>query len=215
MTKFSQAAIAIVTMVGMTGGALAAGDAKTDAKAGAGAKVDVKAGTPTNATTKADAKAGAMEMPKPPQELADMAKMASGTWRCKGQGMGPDMKMGEMSATMKMDVALDKWWMHGSFQAMMGKIPFKFESFTTYDASAKKWHRVMVESGGGYSTGDSAGMTADKVDWDLTTHGPMGDGMFRDHEDMSDKKAGAKMWGEMSMDHGKTWTKVYEMTCKK
>jgi hypothetical protein len=31
---------------------------------------------------------------------------------------------------------------------------------------------------------------------------------------MTDPKAGMKMWGEMSMD-GKTWTKVYEMTCKK
>jgi hypothetical protein len=32
---------------------------------------------------------------------------------------------------------------------------------------------------------------------------------------MSDPKAGAKFWGEFSMDKGKTWTKVYEMTCKK
>jgi hypothetical protein len=28
-------------------------------------------------------------------------------------------------------------------------------------------------------------------------------------------KAGVKMNGEMSMDKGKTWNKVYEMTCKK
>jgi hypothetical protein len=43
----------------------------------------------------------------------------------------------------------------------------------------------------------------------------MGEVMFRDHEDMSDPKAGVKQWGEFSMDKGKTWTKVYELTCKK
>ena len=43
----------------------------------------------------------------------------------------------------------------------------------------------------------------------------MGAGTFKDHVDMTDAKAGVKMWGEMSMDKGKTWKKVYEMTCKK
>jgi hypothetical protein len=43
----------------------------------------------------------------------------------------------------------------------------------------------------------------------------MGEAMFRDHEDLTDPKVGAKMWGEMSTDKGKSWVKVYEMTCKK
>ena len=73
----------------------------------------------------------------------------------------------------------------------------------------------MVESGGFWLSGESAGMTANKIDWEMTSHGPMGEGMFRDHEDMTDAKAGVKMWGEFSMDKGKTWTKVYEMACKK
>jgi hypothetical protein len=157
-----------------------------------------------------------MEMPKPPPELAAMAKNAVGTWTCKGQGMGPDMKMNDMTGTMTMKLDIDGWWMHGSFASKMGKEPFHFESFTTYDSTAKKWHRVMMESGGGWSSGDATAV-ANKMDWDLTTHSPMmGEGMFRDHEDMSDlAKAGAHNWGEMSMDKGKTWTKVYDMTCKK
>jgi hypothetical protein len=44
--------------------------------------------------------------------------------------------------------------------------------------------------------------------------GGMGAGMFKDHGDMTDKKVGMHMWGEMSMDKGKTWVKVYDMTCK-
>jgi hypothetical protein len=73
----------------------------------------------------------------------------------------------------------------------------------------------MVESGGGWSNGETTGMKDNKIDWDLTAHSPMGDAMFRDHEDLTDAKAGAKMWGEVSMDKGKNWVKVYEMTCKK
>jgi len=42
----------------------------------------------------------------------------------------------------------------------------------------------------------------------------MGEGMFRDHEDVSNPKE-FKSWGEMSMDKGKTWMKVYEQSCKK
>jgi hypothetical protein len=38
--------------------------------------------------------------------------------------------------------------------------------------------------------------------------------MFRDHEDVSNPKE-FKSWGEMSMDKGKTWMKVYEQSCKK
>ena len=43
----------------------------------------------------------------------------------------------------------------------------------------------------------------------------MGDGMFRDHLDTSDRQGRREDVGRVSMDKGKTWTKVYEMTCKK
>jgi hypothetical protein len=60
-----------------------------------------------------------------------------------------------------------------------------------------------------------AGMVAGKMDWDLQMHGPMGEMMFRDHVDTTDAKVGVKAWGEGSMDMGKTWMKVYDMSCKK
>jgi hypothetical protein len=186
MTKFSRVAIA---MVGMTG--LAA------------------------AQPKADTKPAAMPDMKPPAEVAEVAKAASGTWKCKGQGMDHTMKMADLAGTLKVKLDLDGWWIHSSFESNMGKEPFHFESFATFDASAKKWKRLMAESGGGWSAGGSDGVKDKKVDWDLTMHSPMGDAPFRDHEDMSDPKAGVKMSGEFSMDGGKSWIQVYNMVCKK
>ena len=210
MSTFSRVAIAMVGMVGMTG--LAAAQPKADPKAAdpkAAAKTEPKMGAKA-----ADAKAGGMPEMKPPGELAEMAKAASGTWRCKGQGMDHTMKMIDMTATMKIKSALNGWWINGSFESRMGKEPFVFEQFTTFEPSSKKWKRVMVESGGIWASGESAGMKDNKVDWELATHSSMmGDGQFRDHEDYSDAKAGAKMWGEFN--NNGTWVKVYEMTCKK
>jgi hypothetical protein len=60
----------------------------------------------------------------------------------------------------------------------------------------------------------TADMKDGKLEATWDTMGGMGAGMFKDHGDMTDKKVGTHMWGEMSMDKGKTWTKVYDMTCK-
>ena len=215
MNTFSRVAIALI---GMTG--IVAAQPKADQKP-ADPKMAPKAADPKMAPKAADPKmgdskmVGGMEM-KPPAELAEMAKAGAGTWKCTGQGLEMATgKMTPMTGTMVMKLDVDNWWMHGSFSSKMGKESFHFESFTTIDPATKKMKRVMVETGGGWSTGESAGMKDNKVDWDLTTHGPMGDAMFRDHEDMSDPKAGVKLWGEVSMDKGKTWTKVYETACKK
>jgi hypothetical protein len=196
MNTFSRVA---VVMIGMTG--LAAAQPKPDAK------TDAKA-------PPADAKGGMAEM-KPPPELAELAKAVSGTWRCTGQAADATMKMVNMTATLRNKIDLDSWWVHGSFEARMGKEPFKFESFTTYDPESKKWKRVMVESGSMWSNGESAGLKDNKVEWTMTSHSSRGDAMFRDHEDVSDPKAGVKMSGELSMDGGKTWMPVYTMACKK
>src|SRR5262249_28604016 len=136
MKTFLRVAIA---MAGMTSVALAqpkAGETKMAPKA------DAKA-----PDMKADAKAPAMAPMKPPAELAEMAKGAAGTWHCKGQGM--DMaagKMADMNATLKMSPELSGWWMHGHFESKMGKEPFVFEEYTTFDPASKKWKRIMVES---------------------------------------------------------------------
>jgi hypothetical protein len=193
MSTFSRVVIALV---GMTG--LAVAQPKTDAP---------KPG---------DAKASAGQDMGPPAQLATLAKAIAGTWHCKGQGMDHTMKMVDTTGTMTIKLDVNNWWLHGTFDSRMGKEPFHFESFTTLNPDTGKWTRVMVESGGNWASGESAGEKDHKVDWELTTHSPkLGEGMFRDHEDMSDPKAGAKMWGEFSPDKGKTWTKVYDLACKK
>lgn len=201
MNTFSRVAM---VLIGMT--TVAAAQPKADSKMAAPA---------APAAQPADAKAGGMPEMKPPAELVAAMKASGGTWTCKGQGMDDAMAMAPMTGKMKVVLSADKWWMQSSFESKMGKTPLHLQSFTTYDAMSKKWKRVMVSSGGGWSSGESAGMKDNKMDWDMTSHTPMGEMMFRDHEDLTDAKAGAKMWGEISSDKGKTWIKVYEMACKK
>jgi hypothetical protein len=194
-------------MVGM-----AAAQPKSDAKAGSGA--GSAAGAKTDAKT--DAKAGTeMAAPKPAAEIGDMMKGMAGTWKCTGTTMDTKGASTPMKATMKTKVDLDGFWAHDTFTGTAGKMKYTFESYTTFDASAKKWRRVMVDNMGGQMIGTSDGMKDGKMDFNLDTMGPTGAGMFKDHLDASDPKAGVKASGEMSMDKGKTWTKVYEMTCKK
>lgn len=211
MNKFTAIAFGLVAM-----SSFAAADvpkapvAKADAT-----KSDMAKSDPAKSdVTKGDS--AKMEMPKPPQELADMAKAMAGTWKCTGRGLGEDMKtMQDMTGTAKPKLVMDGYWLHMSYDAKMPKMPFHFESYTTVDAASHQWRRVMVESHGGQSIGTSSGPKDNKMDWDLQSTGPMGVAMFKDHEDWSDPKVGFKSWGEVSMDKGKTWTKVYEQTCKK
>src|ERR1041385_1390708 len=160
MSTFSRVAI---LLVGMT--SLAAAQPKADPKA-ADAKMAPKA-DPKAADSKAAPKADAMPETKPPADVAEMGKATAGTWHCKGQGMDHSMKMADMTATMKMKLELGNYWMHASFESKMGKEPFQFESFTTFDAASKKWKRVMVETGGAWLSGESAGLKDGKVDWEM------------------------------------------------
>lgn len=222
MNTFTRVAMATITMVGMAsaqpktdsktapgaGSGSAAAGAKVDAKAGAGAvKVDAKAG--------AGATGGDMMAPKPATEIADMVKHMNASSRCTGSVYDMKGQPIAMKATMKATTELGGFWIHESMTGTAGKMTYKMEAYTTYDATAKKWRRVSVDSYGMQMTGTSDGMKDMKMDFNSDTISPMGASMFKDHVDASDAKAGVKVAGEMSMDKGKTWNKVYEMTCKK
>lgn len=155
-----------------------------------------------------------MQPPPAPKELADMAKNMGGTWNCTGTAFAPNGKdKTDLKGTMKSALEMNGMWIHDTFDAKMGTMPFHFEAYTTYDATGKHYHRAMIESFGGLSEGEGK-LNGTKIDFDLDTHDSHGDGKFKDHVDFTDLKA-VKAAGEMSMDKGKTWTKVYEMTCKK
>jgi hypothetical protein len=112
---------------------------------------------------------------------------------------------------------LDGWWVHESMTGTMGegktKATMKMEAYMTFDAKLGKWRVISVMNDGAQMVG-TADFKDGKLEAVSDTTGAMGSGMFRDHGDATDKKVGMHMWGEMSMDKGKTWTKVYDMTCK-
>lgn len=151
-----------------------------------------------------------------PPELIDMAKAVTGTWKCKGESFERDGSKVAITATNRVKADLDKWWIAGTMDVKGMKTPFKMVTYTTYDAASKKWRRIGLDNEGGQmiGTADATPMGQPMV-FNLDTLGPMGGGQFRDHVDPSDLKAGLKVWGEMSTDKGKSWTKVYAMTCKK
>ena len=202
MNTFAKVVIASLTMVGA-----AVAQPKAPEKPTAAPKAPPAEAKP--------APPAAPAMPTPPAELAAMAKAAGGTWRCTGTASADDKgTMAKMTATNKTKVDLDKWWITDTFDSTMGKMKFKFVSYTTFDAGSKKWRRVMVDNMGGQMVGTSDGMVDGKMTFNMDSMGPRGSSQFRDHSDVTDAKA-PKFWGEASMDKGKTWMKVYEMSCKK
>lgn len=200
MKSFTNVSIALAMTVGFASVAVA-GDAKApDAKA------------PAKEAPKK------MEMPKPPQELADMSKSMLGTWKCTGKAVMDPSKpteMADMKMTMKFtnDKNLGGWWLTGTMDSPM----FKGVMYMTYDTGQKKFYSAMIDNWGGSQTMWSTGVKDNKLSWEGESRSSM-PGMekakMRETHDMSDPKAGHKMMGEYSMD-GKTWTKAWEATCKK
>lgn len=202
MNKFSIALFSIIAMVGV-------------------ASAQQKGATPAPATkTAAPAAqaAPAMEMPKPPAEVKDMIKMSGTRNTCKGTGLGMDMKSEvKFTGTITRKADLDNWWVHETMTGTMGegktKGKMKMESYMTWDANLGKWRTVSVMNDGSQMVG-TAEMKDGKYEAVSDTVGMMGAGMFKEHGDATDKKVGMHMWGEMSTDKGKTWMKIYDMTCK-
>jgi hypothetical protein len=197
-----------------------AGDPKAGSGAPATPAADKKApdaGKPAPADKKAPEAAKpapAMEAPKPPQEVADMAKGMVGTWKCTGQAthMGNTQ---DFKATMTIKLDLDKWWIQGAFSGTMGKMTHKFTSYTGYDATNKKWHRYGVDSMGGAREQTSSGMTDGKAVWE-GNGSMMGQPIkVRDTEELAKDGKSLHSLGEISMDGGKTWNKGHDATCKK
>lgn len=156
------------------------------------------------------AKAPAMEMPKPPQELADMQKKMVGTWKCTGKAAGPDGTMHDTAGNLQFSVDLDKWWSKASLTETGTKTPYKFEAFTTYDAANKKWVEVSIDNVGGYGMMTSTDMTSWTGSMTAMGHTVQGKST-RTH--VSDKDE--KIEDSMSMDNGKTWVPTVSVECKK
>lgn len=219
MKTVSAVAIATLTMVGVASAQQKAPEkapapATPAAPAAPAPKADKAAPAPKADKAAPAAKPAAPAMPTPPSELDMLAKASIGTWKCKGDEWDEKGAKGAVTATNTAKLDLDKWWLVETTE-VKGRMPFKMVAYTTYDPTAKKWRRLAMMHGGGQMIGTSDGVKDGKMTWNLDVMSPMGGGLFRDHVDMTDAKAGTKLMGEMSMDKGKSWNKVYEMTCKK
>jgi hypothetical protein len=153
------------------------------------------------------------EMPKPSQEMADMIKGMTGTWKCTGQAeiMGSMM---DVKATITHKSDLNGWWVRSDFTGTAGKLPpMKFTMYTTYDPTSKKMWRTQVSAMGNHSV--SMGTMADKkASWEGDAHWAVGDVKIRGSEEMVSPKE-VHIMGEYSKDGGKTWNKDHDATCKK
>ena len=155
-----------------------------------------------------------IEMPRRPPEVAEHLTHMAGTWTCQGKAWMPDGSEHVMAGKLPVSKHFDGYWGREEFVDKMDVFPFKFDAYTTYDANAKKWRRVGIDSLGGQMIGTSDGMKDMKVDYETEVTGPMGVVMLREHTDASDPKA-VKVNAERSLDKGKSWQKDYELVCKK
>ncbi len=154
------------------------------------------------------------EMPKPPAEIATLAKTLGGKLKCTGTSKdmaGADQKV---TVVVKSKVDLDKWWIADTIEVTMGKTKDKMVSYTTYDAKSSKWRRVAVGTGGAQTIGTSDGLKDGKLVFTMDTISAMGSAQMRETTDITNPKA-PTMIGEMSMDKGKTWIKGWEVACKR
>ena len=196
--------IATCMFVGLVGASALAGS-------GSGAGSAKPAGSGSGSGS---AKSAAIEMPKPPQELADLQKKMVGTWKCTGKVMGPDNQMRDTTGNIQFSVDLDKWWSKSSLTETGTKTPYKFESFTTYDAAQKKWVEIAIDNMGGYGMYTSEGPKDNVSTWTGTSTGMGHSVQSKSVRTMvSDKDV--KREDSMSMDNGKNWTSTVSVECKK
>jgi hypothetical protein len=161
-------------------------------------------------------KKAAMEMPKPPEQVAAAGKAMAGTWKCKGTAnaspMGPEHKY---EATMTWKLSPDKYWIIGNYTEKKTKehpMPYKFTEYRTYDGKAGKWVSAHINAMGGLMTG--TGTADDKgEDWTLKmVTSPMMPGDF--HLVTTKKSAKAiELKGEMVAPDGPK--PAFTATCQK
>ncbi len=152
------------------------------------------------------------DAPKPPQEIADMAKATAGTWTCTGK-VDFAGTMSDVKGTVTHKLDLDGWWIETSINANVGKAAMHMTFMTTYDPASKKWYRETANSMGGHSSG--WGTQADKkltYEADMRSMGT--DEKTRNVEEMVSAKE-VHLTGEVSKDAGKTWKPDHDITCKK
>jgi hypothetical protein len=153
---------------------------------------------------------------KPPPEIADMLKSVQGTWTCDGTTTGADNKPQKIKIALAGKADLEGFWIHDSMSIGPIKTPtFRAESFVTYDPTTKRWRCVAVMSDGTQIVGNTETMKDMKMDFTFDAVDATATSTFRGHLDASDLRKGLHATGDVSKDKGKTWSPVYDVTCKR
>jgi hypothetical protein len=158
-------------------------------------------------------------MPDPDAALIAAGKSMSGNWKCKGSTFAPDGTAVPTTATMKFKLELDKFWIRGDLAIAKSKgekRAMKTTSFRSYSPADKKWHELSLSNLGGYSIGSSDGPDASgKSTWDVSTQMMGATFPSKSYEEPGAKRGSRHIWGEVSVDGGKTYVKEFDVTCSK
>lgn len=210
-------AIAIVAVLASSFGGLAMAD---QAKPAAGSAAPPAAGAAA-VVAPMPPKQPPAPMPemKPAQEVTAAAKLMVGSYKCKGVDFNPDGSSRPSLMSMKITTELDGYYLLVDLQEQKSKDnpqAFKAKMYRTYDAAAKKWTDTMLASApGGPMTLTSTDTMGGQVTW-TGSMTMMGQAFTeRSHEEPDAKTKSVHIWGEFSLDGGKTFTKEYDTTCKK
>ncbi len=209
-------AIGASLVVGALASAAAADQAKAPAKPAGGPS----AGAPAVVAPMPPAKTPPPEPEmKPAPEIADAAKAMAGSYKCKGVDFNPDGSSRPSLATMKISSELDGFYILVDLQEQKTKenaTPFKARMYRTYDADAKKWTNTLLATApGGPLTMTTTDAMGGQVTWSGSFSMQGHSFTEKSHEEPDAKTKSVHIWGEFSMDGGKTFNKDYDITCKK
>jgi hypothetical protein len=143
---------------------------------------------------------------KPNPEIANVAKVMTGAWKCEVSFPGMPQKV---SATVKSELTLDGRWIHETVDVAVPGSPIREEAYMTFDGT--KWQRWAFDNSGEHETGSADPMKNGKLDWTVDEANVT----QRVHIDASDTKKGLHLSIEMSKDKAKTWSPGPDLICKK
>jgi hypothetical protein len=165
---------------------------------------------------KADKASPGMMMMKPAPEMEKINWMV-GTWHCTGKSMASPMGPEHPAeAEVKVEKALDGMWVVGHYRekkTAQNPMPISGDEYWTWDSAEKMFDRVVMDSMGGFSTGNSKGWEGDKLAW--TMEGMMGGQKMKSRDTFVRKsQSELSLTGEIGTPDGK-WAAAYETSCKK
>lgn len=153
-----------------------------------------------------------MPMPKPAPEMAGIAYF-EGTWACSGtmheSPMGP---AGTMTSTADIRRDLGGFWQTGTIKGKAADMAMEGRFSVIYDAGAKHYVMMWMDSMGGWSRSTSSGWKGDTMVYEGESH--MGAESMKTRDTFTRSGAGTMKHVWEAQMNGK-WMALGEESCKK